>query len=248
MLTGHEHTDLKITALRLGYDDFIMKSALDQELEAKLTAARRVVSRQRRLDATLRELYGMATRDELTGLHNRRFFFGETDRLLQEGTVANLIFFDLDDFKLINDQYGHLAGDRILRDLGTLFLARTRHEDLIARFGGDEFIMLIGRLAPAEVEGIGSRLAREIGECHWTFGTDDVSLSVTTGIACSSLLELPTVTRLLSACDRDLYKNKWLRKHPAEDPALYAYDSRRDAEIVDLWDDTVSEQAETTIE
>src|SRR5207237_850266 len=114
MLTGREDVETKIAALRLGFDDFVVKSSSELEIVAKLGAARRVVARQQRLDATVRELYGLATRDELTGLSNRRFFFAEADRMLALGVDISLILFDLDDFKDVNDTFGHLAGDRIL--------------------------------------------------------------------------------------------------------------------------------------
>ena len=234
MLTDREDVDTKITALRLGFDDCMAKSSGQPEIGAKLGAARRVVARQKRLGETVRELYGLATRDELTGLFNRRAFFLEAEQLLQEGRIVNLIFFDLDEFKPINDTLGHLAGDRILRDLGSLFLKRTRSEDLIARYGGDEFVMLVATLSPPEVESLADRMATEISSAQWIFGTDLLSVSVTTGISCSSLLEQPTVAQLLSACDRDLYKNKWVRKNPDEDPSIYEYDTSRDAHVVEL--------------
>src|SRR6185295_7303334 len=113
--------------------DFITKSDSELAVAAKLSAARRLVSRQRRLDNAVRELYGLATCDELTGLYNRRFFFAETDRMLAEGRGVNLVLFDLDDFKGINDTFGHMAGDRILRDIGSMFMSRTRRDDLVAR-------------------------------------------------------------------------------------------------------------------
>src|SRR4051812_885121 len=71
MLTAREDLDTKIPALRAGFDDFIMKSTSEMEIVAKVGAARRLILRQRRLDTTVRELYGLATRDELTGLFNR---------------------------------------------------------------------------------------------------------------------------------------------------------------------------------
>lgn len=234
LLTGREDVETKITALRVGYDDSMAKSCSELEIGAKLGAARRLVARHRRLDDRVRELYGLATRDELTGLFNRRFFFAEAEHLLHEGKVANLIFFDLDEFKPINDTLGHLAGDRILRDVGALFLQRTRSEDLIARYGGDEFIMLVPTLSPPEVEALAHRMAAEIGSAQWIFGTEIFSVGVTTGISCSSLLEEPTLAQLLSAGDRDLYKNKWVRKNPDEDPSLYEYDGARDAHVVEL--------------
>jgi diguanylate cyclase (GGDEF)-like protein len=236
MLTGREDIETKLTALRLGYDDFVLKSSSELEIAAKLTAARRLVSRHRKLDAAVRELYGLATRDELTGLFNRRYFFAEAERLLAEGLVVNCVCFDLDDFKRINDTMGHLAGDRILRDIGALFLRRTRHEDMIARYGGDEFIMLVPQLPPDDIEQIAARIAKEIEQAQWTFGTETIQVGVTSGIACSSLLDRPTVRQLLSAGDRDLYKNKWLRKNPHQDPAVYEYDAERDAHVLEIGD------------
>jgi two-component system cell cycle response regulator len=234
MLTGREDVETKIAALRLGFDDFVVKSASELEIVAKIGAARRVVSRQQRLDATVRELYGLATRDELTGLSNRRFFFSEADRMLTLGVDISLVLFDLDDFKNVNDTFGHLAGDRILRDVGTLFLRRTRAEDLIARYGGDEFVMLVASLPPPTVELIASRIADEIGSMQWTFGTDTTGVGVSSGFSCASLLPAASIARLIDAADRDLYKNKWVRRNPEADPALYEYPAERDAALLDF--------------
>ncbi|HVS31775.1 MAG TPA: diguanylate cyclase [Thermoanaerobaculia bacterium] len=234
MLTVRDDVETRINALRLGFDDFMPKSAGEPEIAARLSVARRLITRQKRLDDTVRTLYGLATRDELTGLFNRRFFFHEAERLLQEKADVNLVFFDLDEFKNINDTLGHLAGDRILRDIGGLFLRRTRNEDLIARYGGDEFVMLVPQLAPPEVEALAVRMTSEIASCQWTFGTDTLNVGVTWGVSCSSLLDNPTIAQLLSAGDRDLYKNKWMKKHPHDDPHLYTYDTRRDARVIEL--------------
>jgi diguanylate cyclase (GGDEF)-like protein len=234
MLTAREDVETKVAALRLGFDDYLTKSAGEQEIAAKMNAARRLVLRQKRLHDSVRELYGLATRDELTGLFNRRFFFAEAERLLGEGTAANLVLFDLDEFKLVNDCLGHMAGDRILRDIGALFLRGTRHEDLIARYGGDEFVMLVTALDPQQVEDLAARMSADIQSVQWTFGTETHRVGVTTGMACSTLLKRPTVAQLLSAGDRDLYKNKWLKKNPDLDPSLYRYDSGREAQVVEL--------------
>lgn len=234
MLSAREDTATKVSALSLGFDDYMVKSADEAEIAARLSAAKRLVLRQRRLDETVRELYGMATRDELTGLFNRRVFFVEAEALIASNAVVNLVFFDLDQFKTINDTFGHLAGDRILRDVGGLFLRRTRHEDLIVRYGGDEFVMLVQALSPPEVEGLAARIAAEIAAQRWTFEGDTVGIGVTTGIACSTLLERPTLSQLLNAGDRDLYKNKWMRQHPDLDPSLYEYDRTREGRLVEI--------------
>jgi two-component system cell cycle response regulator len=236
MLTGQNDLETKIAALRLGFDDFVTKSTSDPEMVAKLGAARRIISRQRRLDATVRELYGLATRDELTGLFNRRYFFAEADRMLAEGIAVSLVLFDLDEFKRINDTYGHLAGDRILRDVGSLFLRRTRHDDLIARYGGDELVLIAAHASFEEAVVMAHRIVEEIASMRWTFGGDSVSVGVSTGAASSTLLAHPTVGQLLNACDRDLYKNKWLHTHPNDDPALYEYDTARHNRLPEIVD------------
>ena len=212
MVTGHTELETKVAALRLGYDDFLTKTTGDAEMVAKLGAARRLVQRQRRLDAAVRELYGLATRDELTGLFNRRYFFAEAERMLAEGYTINLALFDLDDFKKINDSHGHLAGDQILRDIGGLFLRDTRADDLIARYGGDEFVLAATQTTLDEVNALAARLSAEIAGLRWTFSEQSVSVGATAGVASSALIESPTLGLLLAACDRDLYRKKGTRR------------------------------------
>jgi diguanylate cyclase (GGDEF)-like protein len=208
MVTGHTDIETKVAAIRLGYDDFITKTTGDTEMIAKLGAARRLVQRQRRLDLAVRELYGLATRDDLTGLFNRRYFHAEAERLLAEGHHLTLALFDLNAFKNINDTYGHLAGDQILRDVGALFLRSTRADDLIARYGGDEFVLVATHATLEEVAALASRLNDEIGRLRWTFDGESVSAGASAGVTSSMLFEKPTLGQLVAACDKDLYKNK----------------------------------------
>jgi len=222
MLTGHEDVATKLVALNAGFDDFLTKSASEPELIAKVVAARRLASRQRTMDMALRDLYGLATRDDLTGLFNRRFFISESERLLAEGTPLNVMLIDLDGFKQINDSYGHLAGDRVLRDIGTTLHTQTRAEDVVARFGGDEFVIAIPNLAVDAIERIATRVTAAIQNLRWP-EPESFEIGASTGIASSHLLAEPTLLRLMNAADRDMYKNKWLRKHPNERPELYEY-------------------------
>ena len=234
VVTETASLDASLDALRAGYDDTVERSAAEEELVRKLAIAHRMMKRQRRLDATIRELYGLATRDELTGVFNRRYFFSEAERLLGQGAEISLVLFDLDGFKQINDTYGHLSGDRILRDIGAVFLTRTRNEDIIARYGGDEFVMLVSSAGSKVAEMLASRLSDEVANMKWTFGDDTVRVGMTAGVSSSSLLTRPTIAQLLNAGDRDLYKNKWVRSHPSLDPDLYVYPSNRASQISEL--------------
>ena len=235
MLTAHDDVPLKIEALTAGYDDFLQKTCTEVEMMAKVTAARRMLSRQRALAHAAHEWQGIASHDELTGVFTRRFFFAEAERSLAEGRAIGVVLFDLDDFKRINDTYGHLTGDRILRDIGALLVSRTRHGDVIARFGGDEFVLLVINLPLDGMRVVANRIAEDMHELQWTVGEVTLNVHATTGVGSSTLLPNATMDQILEVADRDLYANKWLAKNTnATAEELYRYQQERAADIVRL--------------
>jgi two-component system cell cycle response regulator len=223
MLTAHDSPAVKVNALTLGYDDFLAKGCTEVEVVAKVAAARRMLARQRALDADARVWRDIANQDELTKVATRRFFFEQAQRNLAERQDLGIVLFDIDEFKAINDTYGHLMGDRVLKDVGALFLRRTRSDDLIARYGGDEFVLLIAE----ETHRIAGRLLTELSELQWRVGDATLHLGVTMGLGCSTLIEEPTLERLIEAADHELYAMKWLKKHPSSvAPEAYQYPPR----------------------
>src|SRR6202011_256991 len=108
MLTAHDELSVKVTALTLGYDDFLAKGCTEVEVVAKVAAARRILARQRALDANAREWRDIANHDGLTRVATRRFFFEQAERHLSEKQNIGIVLFDVDDFKAINDAFGHL--------------------------------------------------------------------------------------------------------------------------------------------
>lgn len=223
MITSHEDLESKITALSIGYDDFLTKGCTEVEVVAKIVAARRMLSRQQLVSVALREWQAMSVRDELTGVAMRRTFFAEAERHLAEQRQIGVAILDLDAFKPLNDTFGHLFGDRVLRDIGALFLRRTRAHDLIARFGGDEFVLLVCDHPLEDVAGAAERLLAEIASLQWTVSDTTVQVTASCGIAHSSLLPQATLEQLLEAADRDLYAKKWLIRNPDAPPHLYEY-------------------------
>jgi diguanylate cyclase (GGDEF)-like protein len=223
MLTSHEELEAKIAALTIGYDDFLTKSCTEVEVTAKVVAAQRLVSRNRLLSAAATEWQTIASRDELTGVAMRRTLTIEADRCLAEARTIGVALIDIDDFKPINDNYGHLTGDRILRDVGALFLQRTRVGELLARYGGDEFVLLAPDQTIDDITGAAERLTTEIAAMQWTVGASALCVTVTTGIAHSSLLTNPTFEQILEVADQDLYAKKYLKKHPLPEGSLYDY-------------------------
>jgi len=208
LLTARFDAERNIAALAAGFDDLLSKSATELEIVARLVAARRLALRQQSFDRVIGELYGLAARDELTGVFNRRFFMFEAETLLRKGEPFSIVLFDLDGFKSVNDTFGHLTGDRVLRDIGALFQRTTRPEDLLARLGGDEFVMLLPRAGFSEVEHVASRLRQEIRELRWVIGDRELSVGVTVGVSSTQPLSGPTLAQLIEIADRDLYEKK----------------------------------------
>lgn len=216
MLTSSEDVESKVAALTIGYDDFLSKSCTEVEVVAKVVAAKRVVSRQRRLTDAVQEWEQLATRDELTGVVTRRAVFEEAKRFVAEGRVLGIAIIDLDDFKPVNDTFGHLTGDRILRDVGALFLKITREADRIARYGGDEFLLLTVDCPPEELHAAARRLIHGIESLRWKADEDVFGVSATFGAAHTAMLPAASLEQLLDAADRALYANKWSKKRAAQ--------------------------------
>jgi two-component system cell cycle response regulator len=234
MITSRGDVQSKVEALARGYDDFLPKSAVEVEVAARIDAARRMLDRERIRNEEIERWRALAMRDELTGVGTRRTFVDRTASVLAEGRQTAVLLFDLDDFKHINDTHGHLTGDRILRDVGSLLLNNTRREDVVARYGGDEFVLLIPDIDLAEARSIADRLASDLTQLCWLVGTETVHISACTGVAHSSLLQASTVDVLFDAADRELYAKKFLRKHPPVAPEeIYEYPAS-DAPVVPM--------------
>lgn len=115
----------------------------------------------RRHEARLAKL---ALRDPLTGLPNRRFLQEELGRALGGGSEVSLLFVDLDDFKRINDSYGHEAGDTVLLEVARRLIAQVRSQDRVARLGGDEFVIVCENMTAAAAERVAARVIASVGE------------------------------------------------------------------------------------
>jgi diguanylate cyclase (GGDEF)-like protein len=196
---------LFLSAIRLGAEDCVTAAQLDSPglLRVLLVAAER-----HRLTSSLR---AAAFTDELTGLYNRRGYVTRAATLLKVAEPKTIwqIFFDVDELKIINDTYGHWAGDRALMEVAAVLRQAFRSTDIVARVGGDEFAVLA--TAPADA-------APDSWTARWrepfvALATrKDLPLSVSVGLAQPDEHGQMTPEDLLTRADTTMYTAKRLRK------------------------------------
>jgi diguanylate cyclase (GGDEF)-like protein len=159
-----------------------------------------------------------AFKDSLTGLANPRALQFQVTRELgrarRTGAHFSLVLLDLDDFKTINDEQGHLAGDRALQNVAQVLLNTTRPYDTCIRYGGDEFVVLLAGCGRAEAEERCRRFQEAVGAIELESST---GRSIPLGISAGASVypeDGDTYERLLARADRRMYRNKAQRKKP----------------------------------
>ncbi|WP_202844719.1 GGDEF domain-containing protein [Luteimonas saliphila] len=157
------------------------------------------------------EIYQLATHDALTDLCNRRHFMEILDkeiaRALRHDRALALCIVDVDLFKPVNDTYGHIAGDEVLRHIAAIVRQHVRGEDIAARIGGEEFAVLLPEGGSAAAQALAERLRAAVAEATFSAGGVPQRITVSVGVAS---LALPGGTRslLLAAADAALYRAK----------------------------------------
>lgn len=163
-----------------------------------------------RLEMRANELHRLAMHDPLTGLYNRRFaeqrLEAETNRSQRHGHSLSVLLFDLNNFKQINDRYGHAAGDLVLKEFAERLRRVLRVSDIAARIGGDEFFALLPDCPPEQLRHLLSRLG------HMEVEYDGVRLPVTYAVGWAGYRHGESPQQMLARADQALYENKRLSK------------------------------------
>jgi diguanylate cyclase (GGDEF)-like protein len=205
LLTSRSDKEDVVVGLAAGADDYVTKPYSPLELRHRLNTGRRIIELQEQIRA-------LARRDALTGLLNRgavlEVFTNEVVRARREHTPLSIIMVDFDHFKRVNDTYGHLAGDAVLREIARRMSEQVRPYDAVGRYGGEEFLLVLPNCAHDEAVEVAERLrVRAVSEPVVFEGTS-ITIAISLGLACQARILSDEPEPLISAADAALYEAK----------------------------------------
>ena len=168
-------------------------------------------------DVRLEEAADMATRDSLTGLYIRGVFDFSLERMVREHRryekALSVLLLDIDDFKQVNDHWGHVIGDQVLRRIGKVVLNSIRKADFPARYGGEEIAIIFPETSIEQATVMAYRLHKDVSRC---FAKSDPTITVSIGLSCIRDPDVTTASELVRQTDKALYKAKSSGKNKVE--------------------------------
>ena len=219
LLTSKGQKEDILAGLDAGADDYLKKPFDAQQLRARLRVGSRILELQRRLVCALETSEYRATHDFLSGLYNRAAIIDvltrEVSRWEREHTLFSVCIADVDHFKDINDTYGHLAGDEVLKRLSLRMQSLLRTYDSVGRYGGEEFLIIAPHCDSVEAAAIAERIRSSIAMDE--LRVEQFSIAVTVSVGVSTIgSRNGTVSAVLHAADAALYRAKGLGRNRVE--------------------------------
>lgn len=212
LLTARTDREDLLQGLESGADDYVRKPFDPAELEARLRTGQRILDLQDKLIAAGDELRFRATHDSLTGLGTRGVVLEslnrEYSRQQREGGSFGLILLDIDHFKAVNDNYGHLCGDSVLREIASAIRDSLRPYDTVGRYGGEEFLMVIPKADARSALRIAERIRKAVQSRVVAAEGAEVRVTASLGVAASTEENLVSPQALLHSADEALYRAK----------------------------------------
>ena len=211
MVTSREEAEAKIQGLGLGASDYVTKPFNPGELLARIKVQLKIKSLQDRLKKSNEMLLELSNTDPLTGLHNRRQMMEilekEMARSNRTGDTLSLVLIDVDNFKKINDVYGHQKGDHVLKSLSEIFRKHLRQYDSVARFGGEEFTLILPSTDSPEAFSIADRVRQEVAQMV-DADLEGLKVTISLGVASHSAEQAQSSDDLIRKADYALYQAK----------------------------------------
>jgi diguanylate cyclase (GGDEF)-like protein len=212
LLTGKDRKEDMVSGLQAGADDYLTKPFDTYELKARLRTGERILELQQELIAARDRLKEQATHDPLTGLWNHAatmdILSNELNRRDRQGIPLTLTMADIDHFKRVNDTYGHLAGDEVLREVARRLRASVRAYDSVGRYGGEEFLVVSPGCESSAGINQAERLRQIVSIRPVHIQNTAISVTMSLGVATLDRETQGGVEQLLGAADRALYRAK----------------------------------------
>lgn len=212
LLTSKGEREDVVAGMDAGADDYLTKPFEPQELLVRLRAGRRILDLQEQLIAARQAVEYEATHDPLTGLWNRNaiieFLKRELSRSKREGKPVGIGMADVDHFKQINDTFGHLMGDAVLRESAERFRAGLRVYDSIGRYGGEEFMIVMVGCDLQTAESVAERLRSEVCRAPIRASGAEVPITISIGVTAVNQIQHLDEEPLIKAADDALYEAK----------------------------------------
>jgi len=205
--------EMVIRALDLGVNDYIVRPIDTNELVARCLTQIRRKRYNDRLRASVQQTIELAVTDPLTGLHNRRYLDNHLSvlfkRSVNRGRPLSVLITDIDRFKLVNDVYGHDAGDQVLREFAARVRATVRGADLACRYGGEEFVVVMPDTSADVAAAVAERLRTAVESAPFTLRGTGQALDITASFGISSRMQsCETPEDLVKQADLALYAAK----------------------------------------
>ena len=208
-ITSMNDLDSKVKGIESGADDYLGKPVNKHELKSRVKSLLKKKEYLDKLCAKYEMAVQSAITDKLTGLYSRGYFDHfldlEIKRSYRQKTPVALLMIDIDNFKQINDNFGHLTGDKILKQLGDLIKFNIREIDLAARYGGEEFAVVMSNTDTYRAERAAERIRQSIQEHGFIDSNSTVTVSI--GIALFPL-DAKSMDELIEKADTSLYRAK----------------------------------------
>jgi diguanylate cyclase (GGDEF)-like protein len=223
LLTSKQSSEDVVAGLEAGADDYLTKPCHPAELKARLHTGLRILSLERKLVQASEEMRERATRDSLTGLWNRETVLSlaksEISRTVRGRSNVSLLICDVDHFKQINDTYGHLTGDFVLKDIAKRLSSAVRTYDAVGRYGGEEFLILLNDCDESVVQRRADAIRAIVSSSPLEVGGRALRVTISIGGAsCESVEAKFPLERVLARADAALYE----AKHRGRDRAIVA--------------------------
>jgi two-component system cell cycle response regulator len=212
-LVDEGDTSLMLKALELGVNDYLVSPIEASEMLARVRTQLRRKNYQDSLKSNYKESVSMAITDKLTGLYNRHYLDTHvknlTESALENGKQMSLVIMDMDHFKHVNDTYGHDVGDEVLIQLAKIIVDATRSSDLVARFGGEEFVVLMPETDFANAWDVADRMRASIEKTPFAVSHEIGTLTKTMSIGVATLNHHgDSAEAMLKRADNALYVAK----------------------------------------